>query len=153
MSDNPQINVKLLSEDERSLVDRGKKRAEDLRLTFKDFLLNCLKQALVEYNAKNEPTTKEDILKLNKKIAVLEDKINHPAVNRGKLLAVHNRLNQLRSEFLNEIKKNREQVAAFAGLEKCVSQLMSGEEFIGEVDGSNDNDIFEWDSEIGEGAE
>lgn len=67
MSDNPQINIKLLSEDERSLVERSKKRALNLRLTFKNFLLNCLRQALVEYDASNEPATKGNILKLNKK--------------------------------------------------------------------------------------
>lgn len=157
MSEKPQINIKLLSEDERSLVERGKKRAEDLRLTFKDFLLNCLRQALVEYDARNEPATKGDILKLKDKITILEDKVNHPAVGRSELLAVHDRLNQLRSGVLNEIRKDREQVAALkeaiARLEECVSQLMSGEELQVEVDGSNDGDIFEWDSELGEGAE
>lgn len=157
MAEKPQINLKLLSEDERSLVERGKKRAEDLRLTFKDFLLNCLRQALVEYDARNEPATKGDILKLNDKMAVLEDKVNHPAVGRGELLAVHDRLNQLRSGFLNELRKDREQVAALkeaiARLSECVSQLMSGEELLSEVDGSNDGDIFSWDSEVDEGAE
>ncbi|BAZ18263.1 hypothetical protein NIES4071_101480 (plasmid) [Calothrix sp. NIES-4071] len=89
-------------------------------------------------------------------MAVLKDKVNHPAVGKGELLAVHDRLNQLRSGFLNELRKDREQVAALkeaiARLSECVSQLMSGEEFIGEVDGSNDSDIFEWDSELREGT-
>jgi hypothetical protein len=156
MPEKPQINIKLLSEEERSLVERGKKRAEDLRLTFKDFLLLCLRQALVEYDARNEPATKGDILALNDKIAVLEDKVNHPAVGRGELLAVHDRLNQLRSGVLNEIRKDREQVTALkeaiSRLEECVSQLMTGEELQVEVDGNND-DIFSWDSEVGEGAE
>jgi hypothetical protein len=149
MSDNPQINLKLLNEEERSLVERGKKRAEDLRLTFKDFLLDCLRQALVEYDARNEPATKGDILALNDKIAVLEDKVNHPAVGRGELLAVHERLNQLRSGVLNEIRKDREQVAALAAaiarLEECVSQLMAGGELGVEVDGSNSGDLSDWD--------
>lgn len=110
MPEKPQINIKLVSEDERSLIERGKKCAEDLRLTFKNFLLNRLRQALVEYNARNKPATKGEILALNDKITVLENKVNHPAVNRSELLAVHKRLNQLRSGVLNEIRKNREQL-------------------------------------------
>ena len=148
MADNPQINLKLRGEEERSLVERGKKRAEDLRLTFKDFLLDCLRQALVEYDARNEPATKGDILALNDKIAVLEDKVNHPAIGRGELLAVHERLNQLRSGVLNEIRKDREQVtalaAAIARLEECVSQLMAGGELELEADVSN-SDLSDWD--------
>ncbi len=156
MADNPQINIKLLSEEERSLVERGKKRAEEKRLTFKDFLLDCLRQALVEYDASNEPATKGDILALNDKIAVLEDKVNHPAVGRGELLALHERLNQLRSGVLNEIRKDREQVAAISAailrLEECVSQLMAGGELEVEVDGSNSDDLSDWDESVGESA-
>ncbi len=38
MVDYPQINIKLLCEEERQLVERAKERALELRLTFKEFL-------------------------------------------------------------------------------------------------------------------
>lgn len=128
MPDYPQINIKLLSQEDRELAERAKLRALELRLTFKDFVLDCIKQVLALHEASAENATREDINVLNVRIAALEEKVSHQRVGKGELFTLQERLNQLRVGVWNEIKKDREQVAemklAIARLESHIEQLM-----------------------------
>ncbi|MBD2252719.1 hypothetical protein [Nostoc parmelioides] len=141
--DYPQINIKLLSEEDRELVKQAKQRAEELRLTFKEFVLNCIKQALVEESPDDaDNATAAEIEALKAQIAALEEKVNIPSATKTEVNTLQERLNQLRVGISNEIKKDREQLAsltlAISRLESQIEQLIPSLNL--QVDGEGDAD-------------
>jgi predicted RNase H-like nuclease (RuvC/YqgF family) len=143
MVDYPQINIKLLSEEDRELVERAKERALELRLTFKEFVLDCIKQALVQESPDGaDSATALEIEALKAQIAALEEKVSIPCATKTEVHTLQERLNQLRVGISNEIKKDREQLASLAlalsRLESHIEQLMPSLNL--EVDGSGNSD-------------
>ncbi|BAY95040.1 hypothetical protein NIES3275_70970 (plasmid) [Microchaete diplosiphon NIES-3275] len=143
MVDYPQINIKLLSEEDRELVKQAKQRAEELRLTFKEFVLACIKQALMEESPDSvDSATAAEIEALKAQIAVLEEKVNIPSATKTEVHTLQERLNQLRVGISNEIKKDREQLAsltlAISRLESQIEQLIPSLNL--QVDGEGDAD-------------
>ncbi len=150
----PQINIKLLSEEDRELVKQAKQRAEDLRLTFKEFVLDCIRNALVEESPDSVSATAAEIEALKAQIAVLEEKVNIPSATKTEVHTLQERLNQLRVGISNEIKKDREQLAsltlAISRLESQVEQLIPSLNL--QVDGKGNADS-DSDWIFGEGSD
>ncbi|MBD2470936.1 hypothetical protein [Nostoc sp. FACHB-145] len=149
----PQINIKLLSEEDRELVKQAKQRAEELRLTFKEFVLSCIKQALVEESPDGVSATAAEIEALKAQIAALEEKVNIPSATKTEVHTLQERLNQLRVGISNEIKKDREQLAsltlAISRLESQIEQLIPSLNLQVDGEGNTDSDsdwIFGEDS-------
>nr|WP_243713896.1 hypothetical protein [Nostoc sp. 106C] len=144
MVEYPQINIKLLSEEDRELVKQAKQRAEELRLTFKEFVLNCIKQALVEESADGVSATAAEIEALKAQIAALEEKVNIPSATKTEVHTLQERLNQLRVGISNEIKKDREQLAsltlAISRLESQIEQLIPSLNLQLDGEGNADSD-------------
>ncbi|BAY19852.1 hypothetical protein NIES21_57220 (plasmid) [Anabaenopsis circularis NIES-21] len=138
----PQINIKLLSEEDRELVKQAKQRAEELRLTFKEFVLDCIRNALVEESPDGVSVTAAEIEALKAQIAALEEKVNIPSATKSEVHTLQERLNQLRVGISNEIKKDREQLAsltlAISRLESQIEQLIPSLNL--QVDGEGDAD-------------
>ncbi len=149
----PQINIKLLSEEDRELVKQAKQRAEELRLTFKEFVLDCIKQSLVEESPDGVSATAAEIEALKAQIAALEEKVNIPSATKSEVHTLQERLNQLRVGISNEIKKDREQLAsltlAISRLESQIEQLIPSLNLQVDGEGNADSDsdwIFGEDS-------
>lgn len=143
MVDYPQINIKLLSEEDRELVKQAKQRAEELRLTFKEFVLSCIKQALAQESPDStDNATAAEIEALKAQIAALSEKISIPSASKTEVHTLQERLNQLRVGISNEIKKDREQLAsltlALSRLESHIEQLVPSLNI--EVDGEENSD-------------
>jgi len=160
MVDYPQINIKLLSEEDRELVERAKERALELRLTFKEFVLDCIKQALVQESPDGaDSAIAAEIEALKAQISALEEKVSIPSATKTEVHTLQERLNQLRVGISNEIKKDREQLAslalAIARLENHIEQLMPSLNL--QVDGSGNSDSdSDWlfgEGSLGVGAE
>ncbi len=160
MVDYPQINIKLLSEEDRELVERAKERALELRLTFKEFVLDCIKQALVQESPDGaDSATALEIEALKAQIAALEEKVSIPCATKTEVHTLQERLNQLRVGISNEIKKDREQLASLAlalsRLESHIEQLMPSLNL--QVDGSGnascDSDWLFGEDSLGVGAD
>ncbi|MFQ4143780.1 hypothetical protein [Chlorogloeopsis sp. ULAP02] len=139
----PQINIKLLSEEDRELVKQAKQRAEDLRLTFKEFVLDCIKQALAQESPDDaDSTTAAEIEVLKVQIAALSEKVSIPSATKTEVHTLQERLNQLRVGISNEIKKDREQLTsltlAISRLESQIEQLIPSLNL--QVDGEGDAD-------------
>ncbi|MBD2205635.1 hypothetical protein H6G33_25160 [Calothrix sp. FACHB-1219] len=156
----PQINIKLLSEEDRELVKQAKQRAEELRLTFKEFVLNCIKQALVEESLDDaDSATAAEIEALKAQIATLEDKVRIPSATKTEVHTLQERLNQLRVGISNEIKKDREQLAsltqAISRLESQIEQLIPSLnlQVDGESNADSDNDWLFGEGSGGVGGE
>ncbi|BAZ19268.1 hypothetical protein NIES4073_01380 (plasmid) [Kalymmatonema gypsitolerans NIES-4073] len=150
----PQINIKLLSEEDRELVKQAKQRAEELRLTFKEFVLDCIRNALVEESPDGaDSATAAEIEALKAQIAALEEKVNIPSATKSEVHTLQERLNQLRLGISNEIKKDREQLAsltlALSRLESQIEQLIPSLNLQVDGEGNADSDsdwIFGEDS-------
>ncbi|ALF56534.1 hypothetical protein ACX27_24215 [Nostoc piscinale CENA21] len=145
--DYPQINIKLLSEEDRELVKQAKQRAEELRLTFKEFVLDCIRNALEESPDGADSATAAEIEALKAQIAALEEKVNIPSATKTEVHTLQERLNQLRVGISNEIKKDREQLAsltlAISRLESQIEQLIPSLNL--QVDGEgNANSDSDW---------
>nr|WP_199331159.1 hypothetical protein [Calothrix sp. FACHB-1219] len=160
MVEYPQINIKLLSEEDRELVKQAKQRAEELRLTFKEFVLNCIKQALVEESLDDaDSATAAEIEALKAQIATLEDKVRIPSATKTEVHTLQERLNQLRVGISNEIKKDREQLAsltqAISRLESQIEQLIPSLnlQVDGESNADSDNDWLFGEGSGGVGGE
>ncbi|NJM74270.1 MAG: hypothetical protein HC862_31760 [Scytonema sp. RU_4_4] len=150
MVDYPQINIKLLSEEDRELVERAKQRALELRLTFKEFVLLCLKGALVEESPHSaDSATAAEIEALKAQISALLEKVSIPYASKSEVHTLQERLNHLRVGISNEIKKDREQLASLtlalaklsegiARLENQIEQLVPSLNL--EVDGEGNSD-------------
>jgi chromosome segregation ATPase len=160
MVEYPQINIKLLCEEDRQLVERAKERALELRLTFKEFVLDCIKQALVQESPHGvDNATALEIEALKAQIAALEEKVSIPCATKTEVHTLQERLNQLRVGISNEIKKDRKQLAslalAIARLENHIEQLMPSLNL--QVDGSGNSDSdSDWlfgEGSLGVGAE
>ncbi len=160
MVDYPQINIKLLSEEDRELVERAKERALELHLTFKEFVLDCIKQALVQESPDGaDSATALEIEALKAQIAALEEKVSIPCATKTEVHTLQERLNQLRVGISNEIKKDREQLASLAlalsRLESHIEQLMPSLNL--QVDGSGnascDSDWLFGEDSLGVGAD
>ncbi|MBD2198377.1 MULTISPECIES: hypothetical protein [Calothrix] len=156
----PQINIKLLSEEDRELVKQAKQRALELRLTFKEFVLNCIKQALVEESLDDaDSATAAEIEALKAQIATLEDKVRIPSATKTEVHTLQERLNQLRVGISNEIKKDREQLAsltqAISRLESQIEQLIPSLnlQVDGESNADSDNDWLFGEGSGGVGGE
>ncbi|MHC5916504.1 MAG: hypothetical protein ACYTXE_37245 [Nostoc sp.] len=139
----PQINIKLLSEEDRELVKQAKQRAEDLRLTFKEFVLDCIRNALVEESPDDaDSATAAEIEALKAQIAALSEKVSIPSATKTEVHTLQERLNQLRVGISNEIKKDREQLAsltlAISRLESQIEQLIPSLNL--QVDGESNAD-------------
>lgn len=139
----PQINIKLLSEEDRELVKQAKQRAEELRLTFKEFVLDCIRNALVEESSNSaDSATAAEIEALKAQIAALSEKVSIPSASKTEVHTLQERLNQLRVGISNEIKKDREQLAsltlAISRLESQIEQLIPSLNL--QVDGEGDAD-------------
>lgn len=79
----PQINIKLLSEEDRELVKQAKQRAEELRLTFKEFVLDCIRNALFEESPDDaDSATAAKIEALKAQIAALSEKVSIPSASK-----------------------------------------------------------------------
>ena len=139
----PQINIKLLSEEDRELVKQAKQRAEELRLTFKEFVLDCIKQALSQESPDDaDSATAAEIEALKAQIAALSEKLSIPSASKTEVHTLQERLNQLRVGISNEIKKDREQLAsltlAISRLESQIEQLIPSLNL--QVDGESNAD-------------
>ncbi|MEH2189962.1 MAG: hypothetical protein V7K64_27905 [Nostoc sp.] len=139
----PQINIKLLSEEDRELVKQAKQRAEELRLTFKEFVLDCIKQALSEESPDDaDSATAAEIEALKAQIAALSEKVSIPSATKTEVHTLQERVNQLRVGISNEIKKDREQLAsltlAISRLESQIEQLIPSLNL--QVDGESNAD-------------
>ncbi len=141
----PQINIKLLSEEYRELVKQAKQRAEELRLTFKEFVLNCIRNALSQENPDSaDSVTAAEIETLKAQIAALEEKVSIPSATKTEVHTLQERLNQLRVGISNEIKKDREQLAsltlAISRLESHIEQLIPSLNIQVNGEGNSDSD-------------
>lgn len=141
----PQINIKLLSEEDRELVKQAKQRAEELRLTFKEFVLNCIRNALSQENPDSaDSVTAAEIETLKAQIAALEEKVSIPSATKTEVHTLQERLNQLRVGISNEIKKDREQLAsltlAISRLESHIEQLIPSLNIQVNGEGNSDSD-------------
>lgn len=141
----PQINIKLLSEEDRQLVKQAKQRAEELRLTFKEFVLDCIKQALSQESPDDaDSATAAEIEALKAQIAALSEKVSIPSATKTEVHTLQERLNQLRVGISNEIKKDREQLAsltlALSRLESQIEQLIPSLNLQGDGESNTDKD-------------
>ncbi|WP_323808826.1 hypothetical protein [Nostoc sphaeroides] len=149
----PQINIKLLSEEDRELVKQAKQRAEDLRLTFKEFVLDCIRNGLSQESPDSATATEIEALKAQ--IAALSEKVSIPSASKTEVHTLQERLNQLRVGISNEIKKDREQLASLAlalsRLESQIEQLVPSLNLQVDGEGNADNDS-DWLFEEGSGG-
>jgi chromosome segregation ATPase len=148
----PQINIKLLSEEDRELVKQAKQRAEELRLTFKEFVLDCIRNELSQENPDSaDSATAAEIEALKVQIAALSEKVSIPSATKSEVHTLQERLNQLRVGISNEIKKDREQLASLAlalsRLESQIEQLVPSLQVDGEGNADSDSNwLFGEDS-------
>jgi len=74
-----------------SFVKQAKQRAEELRLTFKEFLLDCIEQALVKESPNSaDSATAAEIEALKAQIATLEERVSIPSASKTEVHTLQN---------------------------------------------------------------
>ncbi|MEH2220703.1 MAG: hypothetical protein V7K72_27055 [Nostoc sp.] len=94
----PQLNIKFDGEGEKELLETVKTRAQDERISLKEFVLDALKNRLIVHLATQSTQSTQP----------------KPAVTKLEVDELKRRIVDIQISLMNEVRKDRKQIAALA---------------------------------------